>query len=74
MRVASKTALKTYFRTKEAELILAEATVKYPLRKKGAQMTLFLEDYLHNTINMPYVYTKAEDIVTDNTATASAVA
>ena len=76
MRVASKTALKAYFRTKEAELILAEATVKYPLRKKGAQMTLFLEDYLHNTINMPYVYTKAEDIatVTTTTATASAVA
>lgn len=73
MRVASKTALKAYFRTKEAELILAEATVKYPLRKKGAQMTLFLEDYLHNTINMPYVYTKAEDIVTTQ-ATASAVA
>lgn len=76
MRVASKTALKNYFRTREAELILAEATVKYPLRKKGAQMTLFLEDYLHNTINMPYVYTKAEDIatVTTTTATAEAVA
>lgn len=76
MRVASKTALKNYFRTKEAELILAEATVKYPLRKKGAQMTLYLEDYLHNTINMPYVYTKAEDIttVTTTTATAEAVA
>lgn len=76
MRVASKTALKNYFRTKEAELILAEATVKYPLRKKGAQMTLFLEDYLHSTINMPYVYTKAEDIatVTTTTATAEAVA
>ena len=74
MRVASKTALKAYFRTKEAELILAKATVKYPLRKKGAQMTLYLEDYLHSTINMPYVYTKAEDIATDNTATAEAVA
>ena len=76
MRVASKTALKAYFRTKEAELILAEATVKYPLRKKGAQMTLYLEDYLHSTINMPYVYTKAEDIatVTTTTATAEAVA
>ena len=74
MRDASKTALKSYFRTREAELILAEATVKYPLRKKGAQMTLFLEDYLHNTIDMPYVYTKADEIVTDNTATAEAVA
>ena len=73
MRDATKTALKNYFRTREPELILAEATVKYPLRKKGAQMTLFLEDYLHNTINMPYVYTKAEDIVTTQ-ATAEAVA
>ena len=72
MRDASKTALKEYFRTREVENVLAEAIVKYPLRKKGAQMTLFLEDYLHNTINMPYVYTKAEDITT--TATASAVA
>lgn len=76
MREASKTALKEYFRTREVENVLAEATVKYPLRKKGAQMTLFLEDYLHNTINMPYVYTKAEDIatVTATTATAGAVA
>lgn len=72
MRDASKTALKEYFRTREVENVLAEAIVKYPLRKKGAQMTLFLEDYLHSTINMPYVYTKAEDMAT--TATASAVA
>ena len=72
MRDASKTALKEYFRTREVENVLAEAIVKYPLRKKGAQMTLFLEDYLHSTINMPYVYTKAEDMAT--TATAEAVA
>lgn len=74
MRDASKTALKAYFRTREAELILAEATVKYPLRKKGAQMTLFLEDYLHTTIGMPYVYTKEEDMTTTTQATAEAVA
>lgn len=74
MRDASKTALKAYFRTREPELILAEATVKYPLRKKGAQMTLFLEDYLHTTIGMPYVYTKEEDMTTTTQATASAVA
>lgn len=72
MREASKTALKEYFRTREVENVLAEAIVKYPLRKKGVQMTLFLEDYLHNTINMPYVYTKAEDMTT--IATAEAVA
>lgn len=74
MRDASKTALKAYFRTREAELILAEATVKYPLRKKSAQMTLFLEDYLHTTIGMPYVYTKEEDMTTATQATAEAVA
>ena len=74
MRDASKTALKAYFRTREAELILAEAIVKYPLRKKGAQMTLFLEDYLHTTIGMPYVYTKEEDMATATQATAEAVA
>lgn len=72
MREASKTALKEYFRTREVENVLAEAIVKYPLRKKGVQMTLFLEDYLHNTINMPYVYTKAEDVTTQ--ATTSVVA
>lgn len=73
MRDASKTALKAYFRTREPELILAEATVKYPLRKKSAQMTLFLEDYLHTTIGMPYVYTKEKDVITTQ-ATAEAVA
>ena len=72
MREASKTALKEYFRTREVENVLAEAIVKYPLRKKGVQMTLFLEDYLHNAINMPYVYTKAEDVTTQ--ATTSVVA
>lgn len=74
MRDASKTALKAYFRVREPELILAEATVKYPLRKKSAQMTLFLEDYLHTTIGMPYVYTKEEDMATTTQATAEAVA
>lgn len=72
MREASKTALKEYFRTREVENVLAEAIVKYPLRKKGVQMTLFLEDYLHTTIGMPYVYTKAEDVTTQ--ATTSVVA
>lgn len=76
MRGATKTALGAYFRTKEPRLVLAEAMTKYPMRERGKQMTLFLEDYLHNTINMPYVYTKAEDIatVTTTTATAEAVA
>lgn len=73
MREASKTALKEYFRTREVENVLAEAIVKYPLRKKGVQMTLFLEDYLHTTIGMPYVYTKEEDVTTTQ-ATAEAVA
>lgn len=70
MRDASVTALKEYFRTREPELVLAEATTKYPMRRKGRQMTLFLEDYLHRSIGMPYVYTKAEDI----TPTVSVVA
>ena len=74
MREASKTALKEYFRTREVENVLAEAIVKYPLRKKGVQMTLFLEDYLHTTIGMPYVYTKEEDMITTTQATAEAVA
>lgn len=74
MREASKTALKEYFRTREVENVLAEAIVKYPLRKKNAQMTLLLEDYLHTTIGMPYVYTKEEDMTTTTQATAEAVA
>lgn len=52
------TALVDWFRNYEPTTIAAMATNDYPARDFSVRFTLKLEDYLHDTIDLPYLYTK----------------
>lgn len=48
--------LKEWLRKKDPNFVRAKGNVDYAERTQGIRSTLVLEDYLHETINIPYVY------------------
>lgn len=54
-------ALLPYMRDNECKHLRSLADAAYPLRYESTQLALFLEDYLHEQIGLPYVYKETKE-------------